>query len=149
MSDFRQTVSETGDSSQKLIGIITQADIASLYSKSHFVVFPSYYGEGVPKVLLEACASGRPIITTNTPGCNDVVIDGYNGTEQLGLASYFSRNLPYNGKLNINEVSFEEALQFVKALYFPPYRGAIFVIDKNEEVEVKSIDDLIKIKEKS
>lgn len=78
-----------------------------------------------------------------------LLIDGYNGTEQLGLASYFSRNLPYNGKLNINEVSFEEALQFVKALYFPPYRGAIFVIDKNEEVEVKSIDDLKKIKEKS
>ena len=54
-------------------------DMPLLYSKSHFVVFPSYYSEGVPKVLLEASASGRAIITTNMPGCRDVVRHGYNG----------------------------------------------------------------------
>ena len=43
------------------------------------VVLPSYYGEGVPRVLLEACASGRPIITTDNVGCRDVIEPGING----------------------------------------------------------------------
>jgi glycosyltransferase involved in cell wall biosynthesis len=48
-------------------------DMPWLYRESHVVCLPSYYREGVPKVLLEACASGRPIVTTDTPGCRDVV----------------------------------------------------------------------------
>lgn len=47
--------------------------------KSSCVVLPTWYREGTPRTLLEAGACGRPIITTNTPGCRDVVIDGYNG----------------------------------------------------------------------
>jgi len=43
------------------------------------VVLPSYYREGVPRTLLEAAATGRPIITTDTSGCRDVVKDGVNG----------------------------------------------------------------------
>lgn len=54
-------------------------DIPDIFSKSHIVVFPSYYGEGVPKVLLEAAACGRPIITTDNPGCAEAVTDGENG----------------------------------------------------------------------
>ena len=42
------------------------------------VVLPSYR-EGVPTVLLEALAIGRPIITTDAPGCKETVIDGKNG----------------------------------------------------------------------
>ncbi len=42
------------------------------------VVLPSYR-EGSPKSLLESAAIGRPIITTNTPGCNEIVINHYNG----------------------------------------------------------------------
>lgn len=48
-------------------------------AKSHCVVLPSYYPEGVPRSLLEAAAVGRPIITTNSVGCRDVVSDGVNG----------------------------------------------------------------------
>lgn len=40
---------------------------------------PTYYREGIPKVLLEAAASGLPIITSDLPGCRDVVRQGYNG----------------------------------------------------------------------
>ena len=40
---------------------------------------PSYYREGVPKVLLEACAAARAIITTDSPGCRDVVRAEENG----------------------------------------------------------------------
>jgi len=48
-------------------------------ARSHFVVFPSYYDEGLPRFLLEALAVGRPIITTDWKGCRDVVEDGING----------------------------------------------------------------------
>ena len=42
-------------------------------------VLPTYYREGIPKTILEALAMGRPILTTNTPGCKETVIDGENG----------------------------------------------------------------------
>lgn len=54
-------------------------DIAAQYAGSHIACLPSFYGEGVPKSLLEAAACGRPIVTTDTPGCRDVVRDGDNG----------------------------------------------------------------------
>lgn len=54
-------------------------DIKELLKQSHIVVLPSYYREGVPKSLIEACAIGRPIITTLSYGCKDTVNDGENG----------------------------------------------------------------------
>lgn len=48
-------------------------------AKADCIVLPSFYPEGTPKALLEGAAMARPIITTNTPGCKDVVDDGYNG----------------------------------------------------------------------
>jgi glycosyltransferase involved in cell wall biosynthesis len=42
-------------------------------------VLPTVYGEGVPKTLIEAAACGRPIVTTDTPGCRDICVDGVNG----------------------------------------------------------------------
>ena len=44
-------------------------NVASVIKDCDLVALPSYYGEGVPKILLEACAVGRPILTTDTPGC--------------------------------------------------------------------------------
>ncbi|ATX76624.1 glycosyltransferase, GT4 family [Reinekea forsetii] len=54
-------------------------DIPSLYANSHVVCLPSYYGEGIPKALIEATASGRAIITTDTPGCRETVSENLNG----------------------------------------------------------------------
>jgi glycosyltransferase involved in cell wall biosynthesis len=45
---------------------------------SHCLILPSYR-EGTSKIIMEAQALGRPIITTDVPGCNDLVIDGFNG----------------------------------------------------------------------
>jgi glycosyltransferase involved in cell wall biosynthesis len=56
-----------------------RTDMAQVYARSHIVCLPSYYGEGVPRVLIEAAASGRPIVTTDTPGCREVVEHGKNG----------------------------------------------------------------------
>lgn len=48
-------------------------DIASLFSKSHIITLPSFYGEGLPKVLIEAAACGRAVITTDHTGCRDAI----------------------------------------------------------------------------
>ena len=56
-----------------------RSDVRELLMQSHIVAFPSYYREGVPKSLIEACAIGRPIVTTNSVGCKDTVEDGKNG----------------------------------------------------------------------
>ena len=54
-------------------------DVSSFMRDMHCIVLPSYYPEGISNVLLEACATGRPIITTDRPGCREVVEDGING----------------------------------------------------------------------
>lgn len=63
-------------------GIITWhghcPDVATAYANCHIAVLPSYR-EGLPKSLLEAASCGRPIVTTDTPGCREVVQDGENG----------------------------------------------------------------------
>lgn len=43
------------------------------------VVLPSCYSEGLNHSLMEGCAAGKPIITTNWPGCREMVVDGING----------------------------------------------------------------------
>lgn len=53
-------------------------DIAAIWAGAHIAVLPSYR-EGLPRSLLEAGACGRPIVTTNVPGCSDVVDDGETG----------------------------------------------------------------------
>lgn len=55
-----------------------QKDMAEQLRNCHIVILPSYR-EGLPKSLIEACAIGRPIITTEAPGCKECVIEGYNG----------------------------------------------------------------------
>ena len=54
-------------------------DIPDIFSSSNIVCLPSYYGEGVPKVLIEAAACGRAIVTTTNPGCRDAIIDNQTG----------------------------------------------------------------------
>lgn len=53
-------------------------DIPNLFSQAHIVVLPSYR-EGFPKVLIEAAACGRAVITTNVPGCRDAIIPDQTG----------------------------------------------------------------------
>jgi glycosyltransferase involved in cell wall biosynthesis len=56
-----------------------QEDMPSVFGQMHIVCSPSYYREGVPKVLIEAAACERPIVTTDMPGCREIVRDGVNG----------------------------------------------------------------------
>lgn len=54
-------------------------DMKKIYKKIHCIVHPTYYPEGISNVLLEAAATGRGIITTNRPGCQEVVDDYITG----------------------------------------------------------------------
>lgn len=56
-----------------------RTDIKELLQQSHIIAFPSYYREGLPKSLIEACASARPIVTTDSVGCRECVVDDCNG----------------------------------------------------------------------
>ena len=54
-------------------------DVREVLKNVHCTVHPTYYPEGMSNVLLESCASARPIITTNRSGCREIVDDGVNG----------------------------------------------------------------------
>lgn len=53
-------------------------DMPQIFAQAHIVCLPSYR-EGLPKVLIEAASCGRPIVTTDAPGCREIVQDGVNG----------------------------------------------------------------------
>lgn len=54
-------------------------DMAEVLAQCNLVCLPSYYGEGLPKSLLEAAASARAIVTCDVPGCREAVEDGVSG----------------------------------------------------------------------
>ena len=66
-----------GEGIVKYLGVTD--NVKSEIAKADCVVLPSYYREGIPRVLLEAAAMEKPIITTDNVGCRDVVDDGVNG----------------------------------------------------------------------
>ena len=80
-------------------------DIAAIHNMTHCTVHPTYYPEGMSNVLLEACSSGRPIITTDRAGCREIIDDGVNGfvvkqKDSEDLIDKLERfiNLPYEQK---------------------------------------------------
>lgn len=56
-------------------------DVNQVFAESNIVVLPSFYGEGLPKVLIEAAACGRAVVTTDNPGCLEAI-----ELDQTGLA---------------------------------------------------------------
>lgn len=56
-----------------------RADIPAVLEMASISCLPTFYGEGVPKALIEAMASSRAIVTTDIPGCRELVADGRNG----------------------------------------------------------------------
>ena len=54
-------------------------DMPGIFAQAHIVCLPSQYGEGVPRVLIEAAACARAIVSSDIPGCRDVVCDGISG----------------------------------------------------------------------
>jgi len=54
-------------------------DVAEVWRTHHVAMLLTWYREGVPRSLIEAAASGRPIVTTDSPGCRDLVRDRHEG----------------------------------------------------------------------
>jgi glycosyltransferase involved in cell wall biosynthesis len=70
---------EEWDYIQRQVDYLGQSDdVRSLYRRAHVYVLPSY-GEGMPRTVLEAMASGRAIVSTDTYGCRETVEEGVNG----------------------------------------------------------------------
>jgi glycosyltransferase involved in cell wall biosynthesis len=100
-----------------------QSDMVTVLNKGTMVVLPTFYGEGLPKVLLEAAACNKPIISTNVPGCKEIVRHEVNGLlipakDEVALAEAirrlldnpeFARQLGKNGR-EIVQKEFSEEL---------------------------------------
>lgn len=56
-----------------------QKDLRFYYEKCSCFLYPSYYPEGMSNVLLEAAASGRPVVAADRPGCRETLEDGVTG----------------------------------------------------------------------
>ena len=54
-------------------------DVRVMLKDVHCVIHPTYYPEGMSNVLLESAATGRAIISTDRPGCREIIDDGING----------------------------------------------------------------------
>src|SRR5690606_19370928 len=54
-------------------------NMKEIFSQVDVMILPTAYGEGVPRSLIEAAASGLPIIATDAPGCREIVDHGVNG----------------------------------------------------------------------
>ncbi len=57
----------------------SQRDVKPFIEASHATIHPSTYGEGMSNVLLESASSGRPLISTDNPGCMETIKDGETG----------------------------------------------------------------------
>ena len=82
-----------------------QSNIKQHLHENDVFVLPSYYREGLPRTNLEACACGNPIITTDSVGCRESVVEGVNGfliepqnlDDLIKAMEYFIKN-PYKIK---------------------------------------------------
>ncbi len=110
-------------------------DVEQVWRQSHIAVLPSYR-EGMPLSLLEAAASGRPLLAANVPGCNDLVENGLNGYlfeagDWIGLANAIqklscSRDLRVKmGKESRKKVEREFGEEYVVAQTIAAYEGLV------------------------
>lgn len=76
---FAVTDAELAPYSEYVIATGPRKDVPSLLAMSDIFAFPSDYGEGIPRALMEAALGGMPIVTTDKDGCKEVIRDGWNG----------------------------------------------------------------------
>jgi len=103
------------------------------FEEAHCVVLPTYYNEGVPKALIEALAHGCIIITTNRPGCSEVVDQGINGMfclekNSIDLHSKMVNilTLTKNELLNMSKASRQKSFYFDEQIIVNKYLEVIF-----------------------
>ena len=87
---FAVTDAELSPYSDYVTATGSRTDVPSLLAMSDVFAFPSDYGEGIPRALMEAALCGMPIVTTDKPGCTEVIRDGWSG--YVTPAREFGRN---------------------------------------------------------
>lgn len=78
-SSVTQEEFESWDDAENIRTLGHRTDMENVLAEASIVALPSYYGEGLPKVLIEAAACGRAVITTDFPGCRDAIEPGRSG----------------------------------------------------------------------
>lgn len=120
VGDFDETVYETRMNTLQAQGSICHLgfrhDIHDLMACHHAIVLPSYH-EGLSNVLLEAAACGRPVITTNVPGCRETFDEGVSGfgvpardAKALEIALRKFIDLPYSQKAKMGRMGREKVV---------------------------------------
>lgn len=101
-----------------VVNYVPQTNVVEKYvADSSVFVLPSYYREGIPKTLIEATAMGRPIITTNMPGCKETITEGINGwfvkTRNISdLSDKMEWMIKHKNKLQeMGDASYEKCLE--------------------------------------
>lgn len=100
-------------------GVVTyhgrQSDVRPYYAMIACTLHPSFYPEGMSNVLLETCATGRPIMTTMRAGCREIVEDGRNGflVKQQDAQDLIEKvekfiNLPYAERKSMGDTAREK-----------------------------------------
>ena len=115
-----------------------QDDVLPWIRRSHAVIHPSIYGEGMSNVLLENASCGRPLITTDTPGCRETVEDRVSGfvcpgnsVDEMGKAiEHFVRDMTnldrkQMGMKGKEKIEAEFDRKFVVKVYLEMIRGLI------------------------
>jgi glycosyltransferase involved in cell wall biosynthesis len=110
----------------------TSDDVASVIADADCVVLPSYR-EGLSRVLLEAAAMAKPIVTTDVPGCREVVDDGVNGflcsvkdTDSLAEAMKKIMDLSEEQRRKMGRRGREKVIaEFDERIVIEKYRNAI------------------------
>lgn len=110
-----------------------QPDVRPFIGKAWCMVHPSFYPEGMSNVLLESCAAGRPVITTDRPGCGEIVDDGLNGfvVKQQDAADLILKiekfiQLPYEQKKEMGSAAREKVCkEFDRQIVVDAYLNAI------------------------
>ncbi len=115
-------------------------DVNSFMSRMHCIVHPTYYPEGLSNVLLEACACGRAVISTDRAGCREVIHNGVNGylvpeknVQELTKAIEKFIRLDNGRKAEMGKKGRELAeYKFSREIVVNAYMDEIYAIDKTE-----------------
>ena len=109
-------------------------------SQADCVVLPSFYREGIPRVLLESASMAKPIITTDNVGCRDVVDNDINGflckvrnVQDLVETMEKMLNLSENERINMGEAGRIKMInEFDEKIVINKYLETIKLLGENK-----------------
>lgn len=113
-----------------------QTDVRPFFAMGSCTLHPTFYPEGMSNVLLESCATGRPVMTTNRPGCREIVDDGVNGfivkqqdSEDLIDKIDMFINLPYETRKRMGDAARKKVeREFDRQIVINAYLDAVKAI---------------------